>query len=167
MKNLLVCECRTFPRALTQTRRTFVPWKHNISLLHLNVGGAKNAKALCKALGIEFLLEPLDCTPFYHGYGSNCSYAKLVNGIWRLRVKAINGVEAKFPFYMVPGEGSITLWKRDPPQVDPSWTRKRNGHSTRCWRDSQRRACSSNIPCPNQGVRRERSSYFFLSSLPN
>ena len=72
-----------------------------------SVGGAENAKALCKALGITFLVEPLDCTPFYHEYGSHFSYAKLINGIWRLPVKAINGFEAKFPFYMVPGEGVL------------------------------------------------------------
>ena len=61
------------------------------------VGGVEKAKALCEALGIEFLLEPLDYTPFFHGYGSNCSDAKLVNGISRLAVKAINGFEAKSP----------------------------------------------------------------------
>ena len=71
------------------------------------VGGAENTKALCKACGIEFLLESLDCSPFFHGDGSNCSDAKLLNGIRRQPVKALNGVESKFPFYMVPGEGVL------------------------------------------------------------
>ena len=70
---------------------------------------SKMLKRVARALGIEFLLEPLDCTPFFHGYGSNCSASKLVNGIWRLSVKALNSFEAKFPFYMVPGEGELLL----------------------------------------------------------
>ncbi len=42
-----------------------------------NVGGIDYAVAMCNALGIHFDLEPLDCDPFYHGYGMKCSEAKL------------------------------------------------------------------------------------------
>ncbi len=45
-----------------------------------NVGGIDYADAL----GIHFDLEPLDCDPFYRGYGMKCSEAKLTIGIWKL-----------------------------------------------------------------------------------
>ena len=50
---------------------------------------------------------PLDSTPFFHGYGSNCRDGNLVNGIWRLPTKPLTGFEAKFSFYIVPGEGVL------------------------------------------------------------
>ncbi len=49
-----------------------------------SIGGIRSALALWEALDIRFELENLDCEPFYHGYGMNCSKAKITIGVWRL-----------------------------------------------------------------------------------
>lgn len=42
-----------------------------------SVGGLESAILMCNALNIDFALEPLDCAPFFHGYGIKCIEAKL------------------------------------------------------------------------------------------
>ncbi len=42
-----------------------------------SVGSIDNALALCQALEIPFELKDLDCEPFHHGYGMQCTEAKL------------------------------------------------------------------------------------------
>ncbi len=43
-----------------------------------NFGRIQSAAALCISLGISLDLHPLDCEPFFPGYGMNCSDAKIV-----------------------------------------------------------------------------------------
>jgi len=40
-----------------------------------SVVGIQSAAALSLAFNIEFKLRPLDCAPFFHGYGMHCSEA--------------------------------------------------------------------------------------------
>lgn len=74
-----------------------------------SVGGVVAAVAICQSLGIPFELHPLDCEPFYHGYGKKCSEAQLTVGIWHLPVTDINGREALIPFYLTRGDGFLLL----------------------------------------------------------
>ena len=74
-----------------------------------SVGGIESAKNLCNHLNILFKLEPLDCTPFLHGYGEKCSDAKVTIGIWRLPIVDQDGVSTSIPFYIVPGHGILLL----------------------------------------------------------
>ncbi len=64
-----------------------------------NVGGIDYAVTMCNALGIHFDLEPLDCDPFYHGYGMKCSEAKLTIGVWTLPLADLHGTRFELPFY--------------------------------------------------------------------
>ena len=74
-----------------------------------SVGGIWSAVALCLELGIDFELEPLDCEPFYHGYGENCSDAKLTIGVWQLPLVDLNGNKMDIPFYNTKGSGILLL----------------------------------------------------------
>ena len=49
-----------------------------------SAGGLENIITLSLALGIPVKLAPLDRPPFYHGYGGECSNARLTIGIWNL-----------------------------------------------------------------------------------
>lgn len=62
-----------------------------------------------KALGIPLDLEPLDCDPFYHVYGMNCSGAKLTIGIWKLPLVDLDRTQFKLPFYLVKGDGYLLV----------------------------------------------------------
>ena len=64
---------------------------------------------LCNILGITFEIEPLDCQPFYHGYGMQCSEAQLVIGIWKLPMSYLRNTEFYLPFYIVPGDGYLLV----------------------------------------------------------
>ncbi len=61
-----------------------------------NVGGIDYAVAMCNALGIHLDLEPLDCDPFYHGYGMKCSEDKLTIGIWKTRLADLTELALNF-----------------------------------------------------------------------
>ena len=74
-----------------------------------SAGGVLSASALCQALGIDMELKPLDCTPFYHGYGENCSDAHIVFAIWELPVSDLYGTELRIPFYVTHGDGVLLL----------------------------------------------------------
>jgi len=74
-----------------------------------SVGGINYALLICNSLRIPFELEPLDCEPFYHGYGMECSEAKLVVGIWNLPLSDLHGTEFKLPFYIVKGDGYLLV----------------------------------------------------------
>ena len=65
--------------------------------------------ALSDALGIDFEIRPLDCEPFYHGYGMKCSEAQLVVGICKLPITDLNGVKASITFYITKGDGFLLL----------------------------------------------------------
>ena len=54
-------------------------------------------------MGIDFELEPLDCEPFYHGYGEKCSDAELRIGVRRLPLDDLNGNKIDIPFYITKG----------------------------------------------------------------
>ncbi len=74
-----------------------------------NIGGFDYAVAMCNALGIHFDFELLDCDPFYHGYGMNCSEDKLKSGIWKLPLADLHGTRFELPFYLVQGDGYLSL----------------------------------------------------------
>ncbi len=74
-----------------------------------SVGGIQSALALCQALDIPFELENLDCEPFYHGYGMNCSEAKITVGVWRLPLSDLLGNPFTFSFYVVDGDGYLLV----------------------------------------------------------
>ncbi len=54
-------------------------------------------------------LQELDCEPFCHGYGEQCSNAELVFAIWTLPINHIYGNNADIPFYITPGSGLLLL----------------------------------------------------------
>jgi len=74
-----------------------------------SVGGIESAIALSNAMGIEFSISPLDCAPFLHGYGMECSESKVTIGIWYLPITDLNGTRIKLPFYLVQGDGVLLL----------------------------------------------------------
>ncbi len=74
-----------------------------------NVGGIQSAAALCIALNIPLELHPLDCEPFFHGYGTNCSDAKIVFALWNLPLVDLNGTRFDLPFYIVQGDGLLLI----------------------------------------------------------
>ena len=73
---------------------------------------------MCLAMGIDFELEPLDCEPFYHGYGENCSDAEITIGVWRLPLDDLNGNKIDIPFYITKGSGFYLATKRALEDVD-------------------------------------------------
>ncbi len=64
-----------------------------------NVGDIDCAMEMCNALSIPFDLEPLNRDPFYHGYGMNCSAAKLTIGMWKLPLVYVHGNCFEVRFY--------------------------------------------------------------------
>lgn len=74
-----------------------------------SVGGKESAEALCRAMGLEFKTRKLDCEPFMHGYGKECSEAELVYAIWDLPIKDMTGIEVKIPFFLTRGSGFLLL----------------------------------------------------------
>ena len=74
-----------------------------------SVGGIESAKILCGCFGIDFKLEPLDCDPFLHGYGEECSDARPTIGVWRMTVTDRNRRTVSIPFYVVTGSGVLLL----------------------------------------------------------
>ena len=74
-----------------------------------SVGGLESARNLCNLLGIPLKLDPLDFTPFLHGYGERCSDAKITIGVWRLPITDQDGVSTTIPFYIVPGRRILLL----------------------------------------------------------
>jgi len=59
-----------------------------------SVGGIVSAAALATAMDIEFVIEPSDRDPFYHGYGPACRDKKLVFALWKLPVVDFYGNKA-------------------------------------------------------------------------
>jgi hypothetical protein len=74
-----------------------------------SAGGLENVINLSLALGISPELLPLDCPPFYHGYGEQCSNASLTIGIWALPLIDLNGFAFQIPFYVFQGTGPLLL----------------------------------------------------------
>lgn len=67
------------------------------------------AVILSKAVNIPFEIPPLDCDPFYHGYGWNFRETKLTIGIQKHPLMDINGKLALIPSYITRGSGFILL----------------------------------------------------------
>jgi hypothetical protein len=63
-----------------------------------SAGGIESVISLCLALETPVELSPLDCEPFFHGYGTECSDAPLTIGIWYLSLVDLNGNLFKLPF---------------------------------------------------------------------
>ena len=74
-----------------------------------SIAGDVSARALGKAMGVQYKLEPLDAEPFWHGYGDKCSDAKLTIGMWRLPITDVHGTQALIPFYITQGDGLLLL----------------------------------------------------------
>ncbi|PXF46448.1 hypothetical protein BWQ96_03773 [Gracilariopsis chorda] len=74
-----------------------------------NVGRVQSPARLASALGIPFKLRELDRDPFFHGYGTEYSYAHLLFAMWDLPVVDILGNEASIPFYIIDGDGLLLL----------------------------------------------------------
>jgi hypothetical protein len=74
-----------------------------------SAGGLENIVTLSLALGIPVKLAPLDCPPFYHGYGEECSNARFTIGIWNLPLCDLNGQHFQIPFYVFQGSGPLLL----------------------------------------------------------
>lgn len=74
-----------------------------------SVGVIRSAVALSLALGIEFELHELDCEPFLHGYGEQCSDSELVFTKWQLSLKDLSGTSLQIPFYITKGDGILLL----------------------------------------------------------
>lgn len=51
-----------------------------------SIGGLYSAVLLSKALGVQFILYPLDCELFYYGYGKECSETQLNIGFWKMPI---------------------------------------------------------------------------------
>ncbi len=58
---------------------------------------------------IPLELHLLDCEPFFHVYGMNCSDAKIVFALWKLTLVNINGTRFYIPFYVVQGDGLLLI----------------------------------------------------------
>ncbi len=54
-------------------------------------------------------MYPLDFEPFYHGYGMNCSDAKIAFAKWKLPLFDVNGTPFHMPFYIVQGDGLLLI----------------------------------------------------------
>lgn len=73
------------------------------------VGRLKILSDLSLALGQKFDLEPLDCVPFVHGFGINCSDASTSVGIWRMKGVDLQDREYSVKFYVTKGESPALL----------------------------------------------------------
>ena len=60
-------------------------------------------------MGIEFNVRELDCPPFLHGFGPDCSNPQQVIAIWDLPLIDINDVKVRIPFYITYGNGPLLL----------------------------------------------------------
>jgi len=60
-------------------------------------------------MGIDFILEDLDCQPFLHGYWENCYDAELFIGIWYLPIKTLCRKGIRIKFYITKGNGLLLL----------------------------------------------------------
>lgn len=74
-----------------------------------SVGGIESAKALCRALNLQFELRDLDCQPFLHGYGKKCSDAEVTIGIWDMPITDLSGNSVTIPLYITNGEGFLLI----------------------------------------------------------
>jgi hypothetical protein len=74
-----------------------------------SAGGLESVVSLCLALETPVELPPLDCEPFLHGYGTECSDARLTIGIWYLSLGDLTGNLLKLPFYIVQGKGPLVV----------------------------------------------------------
>jgi hypothetical protein len=74
-----------------------------------SAGGLESVVSLSLALETPVELSPLDCEPFFHGYGTECSDARLTIGIWYLSLVDLNGNLFKLPFYIVQGPGPLLV----------------------------------------------------------
>ena len=83
-----------------------------------SVGGIESAAALAIAMGIDFVVRPLDCPPFLHGFGPKCENPLPVFGIWDLPLSDLNGIEVKIPFYLTLGDGPLLLGNKVISQSD-------------------------------------------------
>jgi hypothetical protein len=67
--------------------------------------GLHSVVSLCLALQIPVDSSPLDCDPFCHVYGNECSYARINIGTWNLCLIDLNGIHFRIPFYIAQGPG--------------------------------------------------------------
>ena len=65
-----------------------------------SVGGITSVAALCTALDTPLHFRPLDCEPFLHGYGKNCSDAQPTIGVWDLPLIDLSGTHVQIPLYV-------------------------------------------------------------------
>ncbi len=45
----------------------------------------------------------------FHGYGMNCSDAKIVFALWKSSLVDLNGTRSDMPFYIVQGDGLLLI----------------------------------------------------------
>lgn len=64
---------------------------------------------LCLEMGIQFVVRPLEVSPFWHGYGPQCSDARLTFAMWDLVVTDLGGMRVKLPFFITTGSGFLLL----------------------------------------------------------
>ena len=74
-----------------------------------SVGGSASAAALCMAMGIQLVLEPLETEPFYHGYGPKCKEKKVTVATWNLPLTDLLGQKAVIRFHIVKGDDPLFL----------------------------------------------------------
>jgi hypothetical protein len=74
-----------------------------------SAGGLDSVASICTALGISVKLTPLDCDPFFHGYGENCADSRIAIGIWNLFLTDLSGFSLKIPFYIFQGTGPLLI----------------------------------------------------------
>ena len=60
-------------------------------------------------MGMEISLEPLDCEPFYHGYGPECANSHLVFARWVLPLVDLRGNKLGIYFYVTKSDGILLL----------------------------------------------------------
>jgi hypothetical protein len=70
--------------------------------------GLHSVVSLCLALQIPVDSSPLDCDPFCHVYGNECSYARITIGTWNLCLIDLNGIH---PFLYCSRSRSASYWK--------------------------------------------------------
>ncbi len=65
----------------------------------------QSAAAHCIELNIPLELHPLDCEPFLHRCGMNCSDAKIVFALWKLPIVDHSGIRFDLALYTIGGDG--------------------------------------------------------------
>ena len=73
------------------------------------MGGSASAVALCMAMGITLVLEPLDSEPLYHGYGLQCKEKNVTVTTLNLPVTNLLGQKAAIRFQIVNGDDPLLL----------------------------------------------------------